>query len=177
MPAISVSLTDKPTSTASPHSAPAWSASNGVSKRLSYPSVILVTGLHAGALIAVWYVIAHGVTARHWFVFAAMAVATVACVTVGYHRLGTHGGFKAPSWVRAVLLFGAGMSLQGTAKEWVANHRVHLMRSTIKSDSIRTRRWNTRGSRAWRGRMWVGSWCDTNVLLVTDASRTSSAIR
>jgi stearoyl-CoA desaturase (delta-9 desaturase) len=94
-------------------------------KRLNYPSIVLLGSLHLGALWALWYVVVHGVPAKHWMAFAALLVTTMGCVTVGYHRLETHRGFKTVWWVRAILLFCGGLSLQGTAKEWVANHRVH----------------------------------------------------
>jgi stearoyl-CoA desaturase (delta-9 desaturase) len=46
-------------------------------------------------------------------------------LTVGFHRLASHGAFEAPGWVRAVL-FGLGsMAAQGSVAYWVTNHRRH----------------------------------------------------
>lgn len=58
-----------------------------------------------------------------WFLFG-YAVAGFG-VTVGYHRIGTHPSFKAPTWVKATLLGMGSMAMQGPASEWLKKHSKH----------------------------------------------------
>jgi len=48
-------------------------------------------------------------------------------VTVGYHRLLTHGGFDAPTWVRVALAIAGSFAVEGAVITWVADHRRHHM--------------------------------------------------
>ena len=44
---------------------------------------------------------------------------------MGYHRLLTHRGYKAPKWLEYVMAVCATLSLEGGPLVWVATHRVH----------------------------------------------------
>ncbi len=46
-------------------------------------------------------------------------------ITVGYHRLFTHGSFKAKRPLRIILAIAGMMALQGEVTVWVADHRRH----------------------------------------------------
>ena len=46
-------------------------------------------------------------------------------VGLGWHRLLTHRGFKAPKWLEYVLSTLATMSIQDSPDKWVATHRMH----------------------------------------------------
>ena len=46
-------------------------------------------------------------------------------IGVGYHRLLTHGGFKAPKWLEYFLTFCGTFALQSGAIKWVTTHRLH----------------------------------------------------
>lgn len=46
-------------------------------------------------------------------------------VTVGFHRLLTHGSFDAKGPLRAILSIAGSMALQGSVISWVAAHRRH----------------------------------------------------
>lgn len=46
-------------------------------------------------------------------------------ITVGYHRIGTHPSFKAPAWVKFILLAMGSMAMQGPAAEWLKKHSKH----------------------------------------------------
>ncbi len=50
---------------------------------------------------------------------------TVLSVALGYHRLFTHMGYECGPVVRAVLLIGGGLSLEGDVDGWVRTHRLH----------------------------------------------------
>ena len=46
-------------------------------------------------------------------------------VTVGYHRLFTHGSFRANRGLKIALAVAGGLSAQGSVVDWVADHRRH----------------------------------------------------
>jgi len=46
-------------------------------------------------------------------------------VGLGWHRLLTHRGFKAPKWLEYTLSTLATMSIQDSPDKWVATHRMH----------------------------------------------------
>jgi stearoyl-CoA desaturase (Delta-9 desaturase) len=56
---------------------------------------------------------------------AGFYVLTGAAVTVGFHRLFTHGSFKAARPLRIGLAIAGSMAMQGRLTEWVADHRRH----------------------------------------------------
>jgi stearoyl-CoA desaturase (delta-9 desaturase) len=56
---------------------------------------------------------------------ALLYVLTVLGVTIGFHRLFTHGSFAAPRAVRAALAILGCMAAQGPPAFWVALHRAH----------------------------------------------------
>ena len=46
-------------------------------------------------------------------------------ITVGYHRLFTHGSFKPRRWLKVVLAVAGSMAVEGSVTSWVATHRRH----------------------------------------------------
>ena len=46
-------------------------------------------------------------------------------ITVGYHRLFTHGSFKANRPLRIALAIAGSMAIEGPVIRWVADHRRH----------------------------------------------------
>ena len=50
---------------------------------------------------------------------------TAAGITVGYHRYFTHGSFKAGRFVKILLALAGSMALEGSIRQWVADHRKH----------------------------------------------------
>lgn len=46
-------------------------------------------------------------------------------VGLGWHRLLTHRGFKAPKWLEYTLSVFATMSIQDSPEKWIATHRMH----------------------------------------------------
>ena len=55
-------------------------------------------------------------------------------ITVGFHRLFTHGSFKAHRAVRIALAVMGSMALEGSINQWVADHRKHHKFSDESSD-------------------------------------------
>src|SRR5262245_39470551 len=53
--------------------------------------------------------------AVYWPDLVLFAVMYLFCglgITIGYHRMLTHNGFKAPDWLRGIFLAGAGMAVE-----------------------------------------------------------------
>ncbi len=46
-------------------------------------------------------------------------------IGMGYHRLLTHGGYKAPKWLEYFLTTCATLGLQSGSLQWVTTHRIH----------------------------------------------------
>jgi len=46
-------------------------------------------------------------------------------ISVGYHRMLTHGAFKAHPWVRGTLLAMGSMAMQDKPSDWAATHKRH----------------------------------------------------
>jgi stearoyl-CoA desaturase (delta-9 desaturase) len=55
-------------------------------------------------------------------------------VTVGYHRLFTHGSFKPSRWLKIALALIGSMAVEGSVTSWVATHRRHHMYSDRAGD-------------------------------------------
>ncbi|GLZ38766.1 fatty acid desaturase [Actinokineospora sp. NBRC 105648] len=55
-------------------------------------------------------------------------------VTIGYHRLFTHGSFRAKRGLKIALAAAGGLSAQGSVIEWVADHRRHHAFSDREGD-------------------------------------------
>jgi len=79
----------------------------------------------AALVLAAW--LAWG-GSMHWqdvLVLAITYTLTALGITVGYHRLFTHGSFKTTRMVRALLAVLGSMAVEGLVLEWVATHRKH----------------------------------------------------
>jgi stearoyl-CoA desaturase (delta-9 desaturase) len=75
-----------------------------------------------------------GLTWLNIGVAAGFYVLTGTAVTVGLHRLFTHGSFKANRPLRIALAIAGIMALQGEVTEWVADHRRHHAFSDREGD-------------------------------------------
>ncbi|MEO6654924.1 MAG: fatty acid desaturase, partial [Pyrinomonadaceae bacterium] len=60
-------------------------------------------------------------------------------VGLGWHRLLTHRGFKAPKWLEYTLSILATMSIQDSPDKWVATHRIHHAFTETEKDPHSTR--------------------------------------
>lgn len=68
------------------------------------------------------------------FVFGLLYVLTGLGVTVGFHRLLTHRGFKTTRSVRAVLAILGSAAIEGPVISWVSDHRKHHAFSDREGD-------------------------------------------
>ena len=84
-------------------------------------TVIAMGAFHLGAVAALFFFSWKGL-------FLALALWWVAGswgIGMGYHRLLTHRGYKAPKWLEYFLTVCATLALEGGPIFWVATHRVH----------------------------------------------------
>jgi stearoyl-CoA desaturase (delta-9 desaturase) len=111
-----------------------------------WPVIGWIIVVHAGALAAPFF-----------FTWKALGLALFLCwltgsigVCLGYHRLLTHGSFQTSRPMRWLLALLGGLSGEGSAITWVANHRKHHMFSDKEGDphSPRDGRW-------WSHMLWL----------------------
>src|SRR5262245_3129037 len=88
---------------------------------LDWPVVIWIGVVHLMALAAPFFFTWQGVMACAALIFLTGSGG----VCMGYHRLLTHGSFKTYRPVRWLFAFLGGLSGEGSALTWVANHRKH----------------------------------------------------
>ena len=94
-------------------------------KQLNPQSIVILGLLHLVAAFAVVHAVRSPPSAQVWVLFAVMWLLPQLGITVGYHRMETHNGFKCHPVARAFLLVCGAMALQGEVNGWVLNHRVH----------------------------------------------------
>lgn len=96
-------------------------------------------GFHAGSLrwqVIIWLTFFHAMAAfALWprlFTWSGLVICLALCwisgglgVSLGYHRLLTHGSFKCSPWLRHTLTVLGCLTLQGNPSEWVGMHRLH----------------------------------------------------
>ncbi|MDT4996741.1 MAG: hypothetical protein QOD45_809, partial [Pseudonocardiales bacterium] len=66
--------------------------------------------------------------------FLAFYIVSGLGITVGYHRLFTHGSFKATRGLRIGLAIAGSMAIEGPVIRWVADHRRHHAFSDREGD-------------------------------------------
>jgi stearoyl-CoA desaturase (delta-9 desaturase) len=83
------------------------------------------------AIVQVWqrYVIGTDIA-----LLLGMYLAVAMGVTIGYHRYLTHRGFRAPMWLKTLLLILGSMSVEGPALTWASTHLEHHARSDREGD-------------------------------------------
>ncbi len=97
---------------------------------IDWPVVVWICLVHAAALVAPFFF-----SWQALLVCAFLILLTgSAGVCMGYHRCLTHGSFKTYRPVRWLLAFLGGLSGEGSALTWVANHRKHHCFSDKKGD-------------------------------------------
>ena len=75
-------------------------------------------------------------------------------ITVGYHRLFTHGSFKAARPVKIALAIMGGMAIEGSINQWVADHRKHHQYSDDFGDPHSPWRFGTTKRAVAKGLLW-----------------------
>ncbi|HKX82860.1 MAG TPA: fatty acid desaturase [Pyrinomonadaceae bacterium] len=92
-----------------------------IDERLNWSTIIGVTVFHVLAVAALftfsWQNLA--AAAVLWWVAGSWGIG------MGYHRLLTHRGFKAPKWLEYFLSICGTLALQSGPLTWVTTHRIH----------------------------------------------------
>jgi len=87
-------------------------------------------------------------------------------VTIGFHRLFTHGGFKSSRLLKIALAAFGSMAVEGSLTSWVATRRRHHMYSDGPGDPHSPHRYGERGTALLRGL----AFSHVGWLFVSDAS-------
>ena len=72
--------------------------------------------------------------AKDLVILAVFYLCTSLGITVGFHRMLTHGSFEAPWFVRGILLVFGMWALEGSPMSWVATHTKHHACSDQEDD-------------------------------------------
>jgi len=108
--------------------------------------------------VTVWILLVHGlaILAPFFFSWQGLVLCFALCVItggggvcMGYHRLLTHGSFKTFRVIRWGLAFLGGLSGEGSALTWVANHRKHHVHSDQEGDPH-----SPRHGKLWSHMLW-----------------------
>ncbi|NAS23896.1 acyl-CoA desaturase [Herbidospora sp. NEAU-GS84] len=92
--------------------------------QMSLTAAIVIVPFVALA-VAIFLAWGRGITLTDLALAAGLYVFTGLGVTVGFHRLLTHGSFTARPWLRVALAVAGSMAFQGNVIDWVAVHRRH----------------------------------------------------
>jgi len=76
-------------------------------------------------------------------------------VTVGYHRMFTHGSFKAIRPLRIALAIAGSLAIEGPVIRWVADHRRHHAHSDRDGDPHSPWRYGTTAGALFKGLCWA----------------------
>jgi stearoyl-CoA desaturase (delta-9 desaturase) len=114
-------------------------------KGIDWPVVVWIVLVHLFAIGAPFYFSWHGLIVCATLILLTGSVG----VCMGYHRCLTHGSFQTYRPVRWLLAFLGGLSGEGSALTWVANHRKHHAHSDKEGDphSPRDGKW-------WSHMLW-----------------------
>ncbi len=99
-------------------------------KAVNWPMTTFMVLFHLGAVAALfnfgWSAL--GAAILMWWVAGSLGIG------IGYHRLLTHRGFKAPRLLEYFLTFCGALALQGGSIAWVARHRLHHAQAELDGD-------------------------------------------
>ncbi len=97
---------------------------------LNWPTTIAVGLFHIGAIAALFMFSWRS----FWISVFLYWVATGLGISMGYHRLHTHRGYKCPVWLEYFFAVCGTLSLEGGPIFWVAVHRIHHQKSDQPGD-------------------------------------------
>ncbi len=115
-------------------------------ERINWRDLFIITSFHILLIPAFFYF--------SWTNLAIMLIGNWIVgslgVGLGYHRLLTHGSFKAPKWLEYTLTIFGTMALQNEPYKWVATHRIHHQFTEMEGDPH-----STRPGFWWAHMMWI----------------------
>ncbi|MBL8235068.1 MAG: acyl-CoA desaturase, partial [Bryobacterales bacterium] len=90
-------------------------------RQINWITGIVLAIFHAGALAAPFYFEWRSVIVA----FVLYWIAVGWGISLGYHRLHTHRGYKCPLWMEYFFALCGTLTLEGGPIFWVATHRIH----------------------------------------------------
>ena len=115
-------------------------------EKLQWVTIVAVVLFHALAVVALftfsWQNLAAALIT--WWIAGSWGIG------MGYHRLLTHRGFKAPKFVEYFLTFCGTLGLQSGAVNWVTTHRIHHAFTETDKDPH-----SPRGGTYWAHIGWI----------------------
>jgi fatty-acid desaturase len=97
---------------------------------LNWTTTIALVALHIGAIAALFCFSWKNLLVTVFLYWLAIGLG----ISMGYHRLHTHRGYKCPVWLEYFLAVCGTLTLEGGPLFWVAVHRVHHQKSDQKGD-------------------------------------------
>lgn len=116
------------------HTMKSDTANSAAEKIERWVTLVTVFAPLAATAFAIYLGWRRWVEPRDLVLAGAMYLVTIGGITLGYHRLFTHKGFKCGAVVRAVLGIAGSMASQGPLFFWVACHRRHHQHSDSAGD-------------------------------------------
>ncbi|MFZ9583826.1 MAG: fatty acid desaturase [Pseudohongiellaceae bacterium] len=86
---------------------------------------VLVVPVLVCLTIVPWYGLVHGYDRFEWLGFLLLLSYCELSITAGYHRLWSHGAYKAHPLLRVVFALGGACALQNNCLTWASDHRRH----------------------------------------------------
>jgi stearoyl-CoA desaturase (Delta-9 desaturase) len=125
-------------------------------------SLVLVGALVplAGTLIALWLAWQRVFVARDLALLVGLYIPISLGITIGFHRYLTHRGFATSGVIKGILIVLGSMAVQGSAIEWVANHRKHHAFADRSGDPHSPLEGFFHAHIGW---LWIGDQADTRV--------------
>jgi stearoyl-CoA desaturase (delta-9 desaturase) len=114
--------------------------------RINWSTAIAMVVFHVGAVAALFFFSWQALVA---FVVTAWVAGSLG-IGMGYHRLLTHRGYKAPKWVEYFLSACGTLALEAGPISWVATHRIHHAHSDREGDPH-----TPRDGRWWAHMGWI----------------------
>jgi stearoyl-CoA desaturase (delta-9 desaturase) len=141
-------------------------ASVGTGQRLITVAIVAGPLVALGVLVPLLW--GHALNLTDVVMGACLYIVTGFGITVGFHRLFTHGSFKPRRFLKIALAVAGSMALEGSVTTWVATHRRHHIYSDRSGDPHSPHRYGETPTALLRGLLFshVG-W-----LFVSDSSNT-----
>jgi stearoyl-CoA desaturase (delta-9 desaturase) len=96
--------------------------------------ITLTVGPLVAMVVAIMQLWQRYVVGKDLALLGGMYLAVAMGVTIGYHRYLTHRAFRAPTWLKMLLLILGSMSVEGPALGWASTHLEHHARSDREGD-------------------------------------------
>ena len=99
-------------------------------KGLNWPTIIVLFLLHIGTVAALFRFSWKNLCISLFLYWLTIGLG----ISMGYHRLHTHRGYKCPLWLECTLAVFGALTLEGGPIFWVAAHRIHHQKSDLAGD-------------------------------------------